>query len=43
VAGETGKYVVTAGTATGSCQVTFTVTSGKKTVGTGTLKITNNV
>ena len=43
VAGSDGTYVVTAGTSAGSCQVTFTVTSGKKLVGTGTLKITNDV
>lgn len=43
VTGAVGKYVVTAGTKAGSCSVVFTVTDGKKTVGTGTLSITNNL
>lgn len=43
VAGEGADYVVTAGTSAGNCSVIFTVSSGGKTVGTATLKITNNV
>ncbi len=43
VTGAQGTYDVTAGVKSGSCTVTFTVTSGKKTVGTGTLSITNSV
>jgi hypothetical protein len=43
VAGTDGEYVVTAGTKKGKCTVKFTVTSGKKAVGTVALSVTNNL
>ena len=43
VAGSDGTYVVTAGTKSGVCNVTFTAKVGGKTVGTATLNVTNSI